>query len=165
VAEDIRVTTPIGPNGERLELKLGNRSFGISAKDIVSVVMLLGLLGGFYLVTQHLSAGQARGFEGLMKIFEQNATHQAQMLDKLHGNQTALIELVSTNRSQMMEEVNAQNKQVGEQTATLQATVDAQTQALRKWFVTLNYNLKRDPSEQIPIEFLPEDLPQRERGR
>jgi len=41
-----------GGNGERLELKLGTKALGIQAKDLVSILLILGgLVGGYLLYT------------------------------------------------------------------------------------------------------------------
>jgi hypothetical protein len=155
MADEIKV--PLG-NGERLELKLGSKSLGITAKDLVSVVVMLGAFAGFYLVSQHINAGQAQGFVMLTKVLEQNSAHQMQLLELIHANQASLIELVHHNRQEMTEQISQQNTLLHTQTAELRQEVDNQTKVMHREHIMLNFNLKRDPATQMPLDVTPEEL-------
>jgi hypothetical protein len=157
MAEDIQVNAPLG-NGERLELKVGSKSLGITTKDLVSIVVMLGAFGGFYLVSEHITAGQTQGFAMIAKVLEQNNTHQMQLLETMHGNQIALIELVHHNRQEMSEQVARQNTLVHQQTAELREEVANQTKAMHHEHIMLNFNLTRDPATQMPLGLTPEEL-------
>ena len=166
MADNVEVHAPLpGGNGERLELRVGTKSLGISAKDLVSfgVVILLG--GLIYFMANNITTGQDRGFASLAKILEHMGANQQQTLDRLSQNQQVMLELVHTNRSQMMTELSKQNEQVSGQTAALQAAVDAQTAALRKMLITINWNMGRDPNERIPLEMMPGDMSKPAQGR
>jgi hypothetical protein len=161
MAEDIQVNVPSG-NGERLELKVGSKSLGITTKDLVSIVVMLGAFAGFYLVSQHLNEGQKHGFAGLAKILEQNNVHQMQLLETMHGNQVSLIELVHHNRQEMSEQLVRQNTLVHQQTTELRQDVENQTKTMHHEHVMLNFNLTRDPTTQVPLELTPEELRSRQ---
>jgi hypothetical protein len=173
MADDIQVNAPLG-NGERLELKVGSKSLGITTKDLVSIVVMLGAFAGFYLVSEHLNAGQTQGFAMLAKVIEQNNTHQLQileqdnahhlqLLEKITTQQASLIELVHHNRQEMTEQISQQNTLLHTQTAELRQEVENQTKTMHREHVMLNFNLTRDPGTQIPLELTPEEVrsPQR----
>jgi hypothetical protein len=159
MAEDIQASMPTGPNGERFELKLGNRSVGITSKDILSIIIVI-LLGVFGYFMSHnvmegqakITAGQIEGFTAIAKVIEQNSAHQTQLLEKMNGNQTILLELVHTNRTQMTDELSKQNEQVSQQTTALKAAVDEQTREINRRLAVLNYNLAHEPNDRIPLE-------------
>jgi hypothetical protein len=168
MAEDIQVNAPLG-NGERLELKLGSKSLGITMKDLGQFVVIVGAFAGFYLVSEHLSAGQVQGFAMLTKVLEQNNTHQMQLmeqdnvhfmqlLEKITTQQASLIEIVHHNRQEMTEQVARQNTLVNQQTTELRQEVDNQTKTMHHEHVLLNYNLTRDPATQMPLDVTPEEL-------
>jgi hypothetical protein len=157
MAEDIQVNAPLG-NGERLELKVGSKSLGVTTKDLVSLVVMLGAFAGFYLVSEHLNDGQKHGFAGLAKILEQNNAHQAQLLEKISLNQASLIEIVHQNRQEMTEQVARQNTLVNQQTIELRQDVDNQTKAMHHEHVMLNFNLTQEPPQRLPLDVTPEEL-------
>lgn len=148
-----------------MHLRIGGEAIGFTTRDLANVLVIMVLGALMYFVAHNITLGQERGFLGLAKLLETMNAHQNQTLDKLASNQQTLLELVHTNRAQMQEEVTRQNLLVNEQTIALRKAVDEQTHSIRRMMVTLNYNLNHEPSERIPLEFLPSEMPHLERPR
>lgn len=69
-----------GPNGERLELRVGSKSIGLQAQSLVSILLLLALGGAGYLVWQAVQQRFDLMQSVLVRILERQAT-QDQLLD------------------------------------------------------------------------------------
>jgi hypothetical protein len=80
MADEVQGTVH-GGNGERLELRLGTKSFGLSARDLIPVLLVLSGLVGGYLIYVSISERLA----GL-------SAHQEQTLATLHANQLKIAE-------------------------------------------------------------------------
>jgi hypothetical protein len=164
------------PNGDRVAVQIGSKGFALTTKDLVTVLLIVGMGVGFYLAVLSLSTGQARGFSGLERILDHMATNQAAFMDrlattqggvvdKLASMQTLVLERLAADRTHADEVLTRQNQQVSDQTTALQHLVDDQTGALRKMLIILNWNLGHAPAEHLPIEWDPAHLPPTERGR
>jgi hypothetical protein len=77
-----------GNNGERLELKLGSKAFGLNAKDLLPILLLLsGLVGGYLLYTdvhsgiQHLEASHLE----MIKVLHSNELKIVQAIQAWRG--------------------------------------------------------------------------------
>jgi hypothetical protein len=133
MADEVQGTVQ-GPNGESqtLKLKVGGNALGLTTKDLPLIILmiLLGVIGYFRTVTMDKSIAAVN-------------TH----LQALYARQ-----------DQIRHELQQQNVLVQSQTTDLRSAVDEQTKALRRWFITLNWNLAHDANERIPLEFTPEEL-------
>jgi hypothetical protein len=164
------------PNGDRVAVQIGSKGFALTTKDLVTVLLIVGMAVGFYLAVLSLSTNQARGFSGLERILDHMGTNQAAFLDKLATSQGVFVDKLTTMQTVVLERFAAdrahtdeilvrQNQQVNDQTAALQRLVDEQTSTIRKMLIMLNWNLGHPPTEQLPIEWDPAQLPPVERGR
>jgi hypothetical protein len=160
--QEIRVQAP---NGDRVAVQIGSKGFALTTKDLVTVLLIVGMGVGFYLAVLSLSTGQARGFSGLERILDHMATNQTAFVDKLATMQTGVLERLAADRAHMDEVVTRQNQQVSDQTTALQRLVDEQTGAIRKMLIIINWNMGHEPTEHLPIEWDPAQLPPAERGR
>jgi hypothetical protein len=158
MADEVHAQLPTGPNGERMEVRVGTKSIGFTTKDLVTVLLVIGFSALVYLLIQNLSAGQAQGFTGLGQILEKMNAHQLQSFEKMNLHQETLTALVHTNRQQMQEQLSVQNQMLNDQTAEVRkGQVDLGNQ-LRRMLITMNYNLAH-PDAPIPMEFIPEEMP------
>jgi hypothetical protein len=158
MADEVHAQLPTGPNGERMEVRIGNKSLGFTTKDLVTVLLVIGFSALVYLLIQNLSAGQAQGFTGLAQILDKMNAHQLQSFEKMNLHQETLTALVHTNRQQMQEQLSVQNQMLNDQTAEVRkGQVDLGNQ-LRRMLITMNYNLAH-PNDPIPLEFIPEEMP------
>jgi hypothetical protein len=160
--QEVRVQAP---NGDRVAVQIGSKGFALTTKDLVTVLLIVGMGVGFYLAVLALNTGQARGFAGLERILDHMATNQTAFVDKLTTTQTLVLERLAADRAHTDEILVRQNQQVNDQTTALQRLVDDQTGALRKMLIIVNWNLGHDPAEHLPIEWDPAQLPPPERGR
>jgi hypothetical protein len=147
-----------GGNGERLEVRLGTKSLGLTTRDL-PLIVLMALMGvGFYLAFTRLTAGQDQSFtnqrEGFQKL--------GQILELLHTNQTAMLDEIRGNREQMGSLVAQQNMLLVEQTKTLFTLMKEQTAALHRdmtevmrRLAVLSYNDGRPLEQRIPLELSP----------
>jgi hypothetical protein len=152
-----------GPNGERLSLQLGSKAFAVTAKDLVSILLVLAVCVGFYLAFQSLTQNQERAFsnqrEGFHKI--------AEVLALLHTNQASMLAEIQSNRDTMSTLVVQQNTLLSQQTKELSTNqigiveaTHAQTSQMRSWLAALLFKLDH-PEQPVSLD-LP--LPP-ERGR
>jgi hypothetical protein len=136
-----------GDNG-RLEMKVGDKSIGVTSRDLISVLLIMvSGLGGYFVATQ-VTLNQRAGL-----------VHLSTLDQKLEQYQARMVELVHTNRQQMAEELKTQNALLQQQTAVLTQEVDGQTLTIGLRFdrlehrlSLLNYNIHHDVSEQLPLE-------------
>ena len=163
------------PNGDRVAVQIGSKGFALTTKDLVTVLLIIGMGVGFYLAVLSLSTGQARGFSGLERILDHMATNQAAFMDRLSTYQNGFVDKLSTMQTLVLERLAAerrhtdevltnQNSQVEAQTTALQRLVDEQTGTIRKMLIILNWNVAHEPTEQLPLEVDPARLPPGERG-
>jgi hypothetical protein len=82
VAEEVTGSVQ-GGNGERLELRLGSRAFGLNAKDLLPILLLIsGLVGGYLLYTD------------VHKGIEQLEASHLEMIKVLHGNELKIVNAI-----------------------------------------------------------------------
>jgi hypothetical protein len=149
-----------GPNGERLEVRVGSKSVGLTTKDL-PLIILMALMGvGFYLAFQSLTQNQERAFsnqrEGFHKI--------AEVLALLHTNQASMLAEIQTNRDTMSTLVVQQNTLLGQQTKELSANqvgiveaMHSQTSQMRSWLAALLFKLDH-PEQPVSLDLpLPPD--------
>jgi hypothetical protein len=158
MADEIQANLPAG-NGERMEVRIGNKALGFTTKDLVSVLIVMLLGGLMYFMSHTLAVGQDRGFAGLTQVLEKQNIHQLQILEKLSENQHALLESVVQNRSQMMEQLSQQNTMLLQQTTAFQEAFSEQTKELTRKLGVVNYNIGRAPQDHLPLDLAPQDFP------
>lgn len=73
MAEEVRGSVT-GGNGERLELRLGTKSIGLTVRDLIPVLLVLLIGGATYLL-----------YTALNKSLDQLYTRQQSILDQLHA--------------------------------------------------------------------------------
>ena len=145
------------PGNGRLELKVGGNAFGITSRDLISVLLILvSGLGGYFVATQ-LTTNQRQGIVGLSTIAEKMTANQLAWMETVGKFQGTLIELVHTNRQEMEESMRAQNTFIHQQTLLLTEKVEKQNEQFTSKFdkvalalTVLNYNLHREIGEQLP---------------
>jgi hypothetical protein len=168
VADEIRADIPTG-NGESLKLQLGNRSFGVTSRDLISVLLiLLAGLGGYFIATQ-VTANQGQGLLALAKIAEAIHANQVMWVERLASNQEKIVGEVHANRQSMSEEMRAQGLLLHQQTSELKQAVDSQSDDINKRFdmvfsklVIINHNM-RNPDRALPLDIPASQIPQPER--
>jgi hypothetical protein len=84
MSDDVHISGPTGPNGERLEVNLKERRIGISVKDLLPILVVIGAFVGGLLVAKVLFLGQTRGHELLGQIAAQLNDNNAKILAELH---------------------------------------------------------------------------------
>jgi hypothetical protein len=157
MADEVQGTVA-GTNGERLELRLGTKSLGLTTRDLPLIVLMILMGVGFYLAFTRLTAGQDQAVtnqrEGFQKL--------GQILELLHANQTAMLAEIRGNREQMGTLVAQQNMLLVEQTKTIFALMKEQTAALHRdmtevmrRLAVLSYNEGRALEQRIPLELSP----------
>jgi hypothetical protein len=156
-----------GGNGERLELKVGTKSLGLTTKDLLSFVLVAAMAVGFYLAFTALTKGQ-----DLMSTNQQEGFRKFEhLLDIIHSNQTAMLAEIQRNRVDMGAIEREQNTLLATQTQELTTALQAQTALMRSEMVdlqrrlaTLNWNQGRPPEERLPLELAPPTPPLRPPG-
>ena len=114
-----------GGNSERLDLKLGNRSLGLSVRDLMPILLLvLVAVLGYY---------RTKALEGRL----QEMTHrQEQIRDDLKHQNT----IVQDQTMQLRSELRQQNTLVYDRTHIIEGMLE-----------TLNYNINRPLEERLPL--------------
>lgn len=163
MADEIQASVPTGPNGERLEVKLGTRSFAFQARDLIPVLLVIAMVVGGYLVVQSIAERQDRGFKGQQVGFDK----LEKLLELTHTNQAAMLAALRDNRDVTGAVLREQNTLLGQQTEQLStnqagivAELHQQTALQRQWFATLLFKLQH-PDQPVSIDI---PLPS-ERGR
>ena len=136
-----------GSNG-KMEIKVGDKSIGVTSRDLVSVLLiLLAGLGGYFVATQ-ITLNQQHGLVAMQA-----------MVDKLTAHQETLVALVHTNRQQMELELQRQNALLFQQTTVMLAKVEESTTTMARQFeriahqlAVLNHNMQHGPGEQLPLD-------------
>jgi hypothetical protein len=80
MAEEIRAVTT-GGNGERMEVRLGTRSFGVTTRDLVPILLLIMMGAGGYLL-----------YTNVMGAVERIATGQARLQEAMHENRQTIMQ-------------------------------------------------------------------------
>jgi hypothetical protein len=82
VADEVQGSVT-GGNGERLELRLGTKSLGVSAKDLVPILLLIMMGGGGYLL-----------YTNVMSHIDKLAHGQASLQENMHENRETILRSV-----------------------------------------------------------------------
>jgi len=125
-------TDPPRPNGngERLSLQLGTKSFGITARDLIPVLLILGGIVGGYLLYTNVYAG----------------------LGRLAAHQEAIDATLRANQLKMVETLAALEKDLGEHRLAIQELLTGQRRTIQKLLETHDYNSGRPPQERLPLD-------------
>ena len=160
MADDIHVTGP-GPNGERLEVNLKNRSIGLTTKDLVPILVVLGAFAGGILAAKVLFLGQERGHQLLGEITAQLHAHTAMVTAGQQDLRTHLDESLMRHNDLVQTQTQAIHTKVD----TLEAYLEAWFRDLGHRLEILNFNLQH-PDRTLPLRApLPEEERRPDRGR
>ena len=143
MADEVSASRTNG-NGERLEVRIGNRSIGISSRDLILVVFVAGvfvisylshqstreMLGRLYLQQTQFADTQHRGIEDV-KAF-------------LHASQNELAALLRANNEALRAMLREQN-----------ARMDQHTDALSTQMQIHEWNQAHPAGEQLPLTLPP----------
>lgn len=128
MAEDVHITAP-GGNGERLELRVGSKAFGLSAKDLLPILLLLLVGVMAYYRTKTIDTDlQALG------------TRQEVIRSELR-EQNALVQAQTQELRTELHEQNVQSQ--------------AKWETLTRMLGIVNWNLSHDPGIQLPLDVSP----------
>ena len=124
-------------NNERMELRLGSKSLGLTTRDLIPVLLLImiGVLGYF----------RTKILDGGMQTLGAN---QAAMRGEMHHQNS----LLQTQTEVSRQELRQQNVLLHQYTEYTRALLE-----------TLNYNLGRPPGEHLPLGRAPPRPPGGER--
>jgi hypothetical protein len=145
VAEEVQGSVT-GGNGERLSFQVGTKSFGVAARDLVPILLLVLMGVGGYLLYLNVSKG-VHGIE----------QRQMQTHDMLHRNQLSMVEALTKWHVMLNEQEQAITVQLRHQNELL-AT---QTETFRRLLQAHDFNMGRPLGERIPLEVAPESAPPR----
>jgi hypothetical protein len=123
-------------NGESIQLALGGKSIGISAKDLIPLLLLIAGCVGGYLIFIALDGRIATLTERQERILTAAASHKDMVIAALHEQRALLVEEVHA----------AQGRQA------------AQWEGLRHLLQTHDFNMGRAPGEHLPLDVAPEML-------
>jgi hypothetical protein len=119
-------------NGESIQLALGSKSVGITAKDLIPLLLLIAGCVGGYLIFIALDGRIATLTERQERILTAAAAHKDTVIEALYAQRALLVEEVHA----------AQGRQA------------AQWEGLRRLIQNHDYNTGRAPGEHIPLEML-----------
>jgi hypothetical protein len=122
-------------NGESLSLAIGNKSIGITTKDLVSILLLVANALGVYLIFV--------AFDGRITTLTER---QERILTAAAAHKEAVIEALHAQRALLVEEVHA-----------AQARQAVQGEALRRLLQVHDYNMGRTPGEHLPLD-VPQEI-------
>jgi hypothetical protein len=128
MAEEVHGTAQ-GPNGERLQLQVGTKSVGLSARDLTPILLLIAVIVGGYLSHQSNVTEQERLY-----------TRQSDILVLLHENQKLVQDVLMESRKRVDMVVEQQ-----------QAELRHHLEVLRGFFVTHDWNQGREPAARLPL--------------
>jgi hypothetical protein len=119
-------------NGESIQLAVGGKSIGITAKDLIPLLLLIaGCMGG-YLAFVALDGRITTLTERQERILSAAAAHKDAVIEALHAQRALLVEEVHAARERQT----------------------AQSEGLRRLIQTHDYNTGRAPGEHLPLETL-----------
>ena len=128
-------------SGDRLELKVGSKSLGLTTRDLLPVLMIVGLLLILGVMGYYRTKLLDSGLQDIM-------LGQSSLKEALHHQNLLLQSQTETLRTELRQQ-NVQQHQ--------------QTEYLRDLLETLNYNITRPLPEQLPIGRAPPKPPGGER--
>jgi hypothetical protein len=132
VADEVRSTVQ-GNNGERLEVRIGSKSLGITSRDLLLFAFVAGIFVFIYINSQS-------NRENLTRIH----TQVEQFQDRQHAATTEVKDLLLTAGDQLKDLLRAQ-----------QAQRDADMEHIHQWMSVHEYNASREPAERLPIDVPP----------
>jgi hypothetical protein len=132
MADEVRASQT-GPNGERLEIKLGSRSLGITSRDLLMFAFVAGIFVFIYLASQNNRESFARIYTAQGKFQE---TQQQTVADI-----KTLLRDAGDELKDLLREHNAQ--------------VEAQTAKVLQMLRTHQWNEGKEPAVQLPLDVPP----------
>jgi hypothetical protein len=126
-----------GGNGERLSLQLGTKSFGVQARDLIPILLLLMLGVGGYLL-----------FTNVRDTLQSLQRQHDMMQGVLHENQVKILGVM-----------NAWQQAITAQTEEIRGITEEQSKALYNLMLTHEYNQGREPHDRLPLGMAPEQHP------
>jgi hypothetical protein len=159
MAEEINISTPTGNGPERMEVKIGPGSLGLSTKNILPVVALLGAFGltfaGGYFIATNLTSGQERG-QGTLALITQLINTQFQgMAEVLTRNHEAELKVLMDNHQVEMDLLTAHTRE-------LEQVVRDNAKLMSGKLSVHDYNTGRALENRLPLDVDPAQLPPRE---
>jgi hypothetical protein len=142
MAEEVQGSISGGNGRERLELRIGTKSFGVQAKDLIPILLLCLIgIGGFLIYRGvHDDLGRLSAQQGDMQ-----ATQHRDLLEASQLWHETVEELKSL--------VHAQRNHLDQQRDMVRRELAEQAEALRKLMVYHDMNQGREPGNRIPLEF------------
>jgi hypothetical protein len=132
MAEEVRGTVH-GNNGERLEVRVGTKSLGITSRDLLLFAFVAGIFVFIYINSQS-------NREHLARIYTQVEHFQ----ERQHAATAEVKDLLRTAGDQLKDLLRAQ-----------QAQMEAQTETLRHLLISHDYNIGREPGDRLPLDVPP----------
>jgi hypothetical protein len=124
-------------NGESINLSLGGKSVGIQAGNLIPILLLLfGGLGGYLI------------FIALDHRITTLLERQERIVDTTNSTKEAVIEALKDQRAFLAEQVHGAQQRLA-----------AQNEAAKRLLTIHDFNANRPPSERLPLETSPENLP------
>jgi hypothetical protein len=128
MAEEVHGTVQ-GPNGERLQLQVGTKSVGLSARDLTPILLLIAVIVGGYM--EHQS----------------NLTE----MERLYSRQTETLALLHENQKLVQDVLTASRQRVDVVVQEQQAELRHHLEMLRAFFITHDWNQGREPAARLPL--------------
>jgi len=128
-------------NGESINLSLGSKSIGITAGNLVPVLLLLGGIVGGYLIFVALDHRITSLIEGQERLLTATATYRVALQDALAQQQATIVEHATQGEALLlaMEQTH--------KTAATQAIV-----AVQSMLRTHEYNQFQEPNQRVPLD-------------
>jgi hypothetical protein len=139
MADEVQGSVTNG-NGERLQFQVGTKTFGIQARDLIPVLLLIMIGVGGYL----LYLNMATRMDWMMQ-------RQDQTQEMLHANQLKMVEALQTWHQILKTQEDAIRITLLHQNELL----EHQTETFRRFFYTHDYNQGRPPEDRLPLDLTP----------
>jgi hypothetical protein len=145
MAEEIRASAT-GPNGEQFNVNLRERTIGISVKDLLPILVVIGAFVGGIVLAKILFLGQTRGQDMLTAIAQQLNENNA----KITAGQHELRMHVETAFTKQSELVHTQTQAIEVLLQTLQRYIEEWFSEMGRRQELMNFNALH-PEKALPL--------------